>query len=377
MTTAAIVTIWALAVQPASRVMALSVLHTPMSKHSSTSFHRRKCRLNMVDINNHATMPGNDTIVEIDAVPTTFKLQMNNGMILRGPSSSRSYGLPTTDTPELFFQSDEQISQPQSTSSWKDRLIDISNIASFLCVLDCTLLPLVSIALPAFSWLAGSMPIGSSNNALLAGFASISDFLPVIGHGIALFFVTPVGLLTTLVNYFFGHKQLRFSFAALLGIFLIFAANSDTGTGIATIDSFLTSSGIATHSHGGHVHDTCGAMLGAATGMLAHSCGAGWPHRLTNTVGCAFLLGSNHYGKKYMESQKKGCVANALAEAWGSNDAGDSAVCPPGCGCESPTYGASKVSTNSQNGGEMFFSWDRASGGDSRVRKVTRTGRSK
>ena len=338
----------------------------------------RSTSLKMVDLNQAAT-PGNDTSVEIDAAPNAFNLQMNNDMVLRGPSS-RSYGIPTTEIPEVFFQSNEQISQPQSTSSWKDRLIDISNIASFLCVLDCTLLPLVSIALPALSWLAGSMPIGSSNNALLAGFASITDFLPALGHGIALFFVIPVGLLTTLVNYFFGHKQLRFSSAALFGIFLIFAANSNTGTGIATIDSFLTSSGIATHSHGGHVHDTCGAMLGAATGMLTHSCGAGWAHRLTNTVGCAFLLGSNHYGKKYMEIQKKGCVANAFAEAWGGNDAGESTVCPPGCGCESPAYGASKVNTNAQNGGEMFFSWDKAAIGDSRKQKVSAgsiSGRSK
>ena len=52
--------------------------------------------------------------------------------------------------------------------------------------------------------------------------------------------------------------------------------------------------------------------------------------------------------------------------SWGGNDAGESTVCPPGCGCESPAYGASKVNTNAQNGGEMFFSWDKAAVGDSR-----------
>lgn len=326
--------------------------------------------------NGTAVMP--EAGAELTDTPT-FNLQLGSDSATE-TSSSRSYGMQPIDRPQSVFQSitiqsqNNAESQEQSTTSWKERLIDISNIASFLCVLDCTLLPLVSIALPALSWLAGGLAIGTSSNSLLAGVSSIVDFLPTLGHGVALFFVIPVGLLTTMVNYLFGHKQLRFSAAALIGLILIYAANSSSGIGIASIDSFLTSSGIASHSHGGHIHDACGAIVGATTGMLTHSCGEGWAHRLTNTVGCAFLLGSNHYGKKFMERQSKGCAASALAEAWGGNDAGRRPVCPPGCGCEQPSFGASRTN----NGGDMFFSWDRASGGDPRGRvKVDANSRSR
>lgn len=347
--------------------------HKQCRTSANTAYFHRS-RLSMADIYT-AAIPRNGTgSSETDAEQSTsFNVQIGAPDSTIELPSSRSYGLPITDETQSILQSrnnllpNNQVSiQPQSESSWKDRLIDISNIASFLCVLDCTLLPLVSIALPALSWIAGGLSISTNSNTLLSGVSSMVELLPAIGHGIAVFFVIPVGLLTTVVNYAFGHKQLRFSAAALFGVLLIYAANSSSGIGIASIDSFLTSSGIATHSHG-HVHDACGAIVGATTGMLTHSCGEGWAHRLTNTFGCAFLLASNHYGKKYMETQSKGCAASALAEAWGGNDAGRRLVCPPGCGCEQP-YGASRVSTNAQSGGEMFFSWDRASRGDARAR---------
>lgn len=350
-----------------------SLIRTSRASYTScigdASFHRRRCRLSMADTN----APGNDTAAmsEAELLDTpTFDLQFDSADSTA--ISSRSYGMRPKDETQPVFQTNLQ---KQSTSSWKDRLVDISNIASFLCVLDCTLLPLVSIALPALSWVTGALSIGTSNNALLAGVSSFVDFLPALGHGVAVFFVIPVGLLTTVVNYLFGHKQMRFSVAALVGVILIYAANSSSGIGITSIDSFLTSSGIASHSHGGHIHDACGAIVGATTGMLTHSCGEGWAHRLTNTVGCAFLLGSNHFGKKFMERQSKGCAASALAEAWGDSDAGRRLVCPPGCGCEQPSYGASRVSTNAQSGGEMFFSWDRASGADKRGRGPDDVGR--
>ena len=58
--------------------------------------------------------------------------------------------------------------------------------------------------------------------------------------------------------------------------------------------------------------------------MLSHTCpsGEGLVHRLTNTLGCAFLLGSNYYGRKYSRGV---CVANALSGAFGgsSSSGGD------------------------------------------------------
>jgi hypothetical protein len=257
----------------------------------------------------------------------------------------------------------------KNTGSWKERLLDVSNFASLLCVLDCTLLPFVSIAIPALSWGVGFI-IGSGGTSATVppALSAFLAYLPVLSHGIALFFVIPVGLLTTVVNYFFGHREVKFSMAALFGVALIYAANSSSGVGIPSIDAWLQTVGIVAggvHDHAGHVHDACGAVVGAATNMMAHTCPEGWAHRMTNTVGCAFLLGSNYASRKYMEGKNSGCAASALAEAWGGDSGGRQMVCPPGCGCERPSFGT-KGSSRSRVGGEAFFQWERASPGNER-----------
>lgn len=251
----------------------------------------------------------------------------------------------------------------KTTTSWKERLVDFSNIASLLCVLDCTLLPLVSIAVPALSWIAGwivgvtgtlATSVGSTTTAtssVMAGLSSVLSVLPAIGHGIALYFVIPVGLLTTVVNYLFGHKKVRFTVPALLGVILIFVANSSHGVGIASVDAFLNSWGVVAQDH---VHGACGA---AVEGVGHLVCSEGWAHRMTNTLGCAFVLGSNYASRKFLEDKSKGCAAIALAEAWGG-ERGRIITCPPGCNCERPSYGTSETSGSSM-GGDMFFQWER------------------
>ena len=256
-----------------------------------------------------------------------------------------------------------------STGSWKERLLDVSNFASLLCVLDCTLLPLVSIAIPALSWGVGFIiGSGGASAAVSPALSAFLAYLPVLSHGIALYFVIPVGLLTTVINYFFGHREVKFSMAALFGVALIYAANSSTGVGIPSIDAWLQSTGIGAggvHDHAGHIHNACGAVVGAATNMMAHTCPEGWAHRMTNTVGCAFLLGSNYASRKFMEEKNSGCAASALAEAWGGDSGGRQMVCPPGCGCEKPSFGT-KGSSSSRVGGEAFFQWERTSPGNER-----------
>ncbi|KAL3802494.1 hypothetical protein HJC23_012513 [Cyclotella cryptica] len=264
-------------------------------------------------------------------------------------------------------------SSSSSSSSWKDRLIDISNIASFLCVLDCTLLPLLSIALPIVSWISTAT---ASIGVVEAWSSLLTTHLPSLAHVMALFFVIPVGLLTALVNYFFGHRQIKYTAVALFGLCLIYTTNSHVGLGM---DSLFASPPPPPVHAAAHVHDACGAVVGAATGMLTHTCGGGigegWVHRLMNTVGCGFLLGSNYYGKKYMEKRSRGCAASVLVEAWGnvSEDDVDGGgerrlVCLPGCGCEVPSYGkGARLGSPEEVGGEMFFSWD-GTGGETRGR---------
>jgi hypothetical protein len=282
-----------------------------------------------------------------------FQTTPNNNMLSSQDSSSSNLSIDNTNT-----------------ESWKEKLLDVSNFASLLCVLDCTLLPLVSIAIPAISWGVGFIiGAGGTSAAVPPTFSAFLAYLPVLSHGIALYFVIPVGLLTTVVNYFFGHREVKFSMAALFGVALIYASNSSTGVGIASIDAWLQSAGIVAggvHDHAGHVHSACGAVVGAATNMMAHTCPEGWAHRMTNTLGCAFLLGSNYASRKYMEEKNSGCAASVLAEAWGGNSGGRQImVCPPGCGCERPTFGT-KGSSSSMVGGETFFQWERTSPGNER-----------
>ena len=239
--------------------------------------------------------------------------------------------------------------------NWKERLVDISNIASLLCVLDCTILPIISIAIPLYSWSVGLLSSGggggiamntastgvmtdyiamsaggNNNNNWLVSAISIlmNSRLPSISHIIALYFVIPLGLVTSIVNYIVGHKQVRFTLLSFLGLVLIYIANTNIIISSSTIDITwvqhswdVISNTVASHEH---VHDACGAIVGAATGMLSHTCpsGEGLVHRLTNTLGCAFLLGSNYYGRKYSRGV---CVANALSEAFGgsSSSGGD------------------------------------------------------
>lgn len=332
-----------------------------------------------IPFNNNTTTSAESAFDNL--IPSTIMLSNDNpkfgsmGYVVKRPPTglSSSVLLPLGENPQqpsgtTFNASSTQ--QSTGLTSWKDRLIDISNIASFLCVLDCTLLPLVSIALPALSWIAGSLSLGgASTNSVTVALSSMLSFLPALGHGIALYFVIPVGLTTTIVNYFFGHKEIRFSLVALMGVFLIYAANSSSGVGIASVDSLLNTWGILAHSHEGaaHVHDACGAIVGATTSMLSRS--EGWAHRTTNTLGCAFLLGSNYASRKFMEENSQGCAANAIAEAFGDGKSDKLAACPSGCGCEQPSFGTK--GSSSRTGGEMFFSWNsidkRSKGGEGKM----------
>merc|ERR1712070_809205 len=87
-----------------------------------------------------------------------------------------------------------------------------ANIASFLCVLDCTVLPVLTVALQ------------------LTGFTSESKMhaLHELGHRVALYFVLPVGGTAALSN-FASHGRKRISVFALLGLLGIYAANGHSG----------------------------------------------------------------------------------------------------------------------------------------------------
>lgn len=239
--------------------------------------------------------------------------------------------------------------------------------------------------MPALSWGAGVVGGNVIGAGAAAGAGSgmmnaILTYLPTLSHGIALYFVIPMGIVTSIVNYYYGHGEWKFSIFSLVGLVLIFIANSNV---MGLVGGSL---GIeVAHLHHHHAHDACGAMVGAATSMMAHTCppivggGAeGLVHRLTNTMGCVFLLGSNYAGKKYMEKAKKssssssarGCAASAFSDAWGGGDrSGDDgrvagAVFVCGCSDCGPSYGAGSAlgASSNRREGENFFQWKQSSG---------------
>ncbi|KAL3912786.1 MAG: hypothetical protein SGARI_000978, partial [Bacillariaceae sp.] len=137
-----------------------------------------------------------------------------------------------------------------------EKMRKISNFASFLCVLDCTILPIITVALP----LLGVLDLQASQ----------LEMLHQLGHSLALYFVLPVGSLTTVINYL-SHKKTWIASMAVAGLCLVGLANSHM-----------------------HVHGSIGNVLH----LIQHG---PW-HRVTNISGCAMLLGSNYL------SQQQGCA---------------------------------------------------------------------
>mmetsp|Transcript_52754 Transcript_52754/g.157929 ORF Transcript_52754/g.157929 Transcript_52754/m.157929 type:complete len:291 (-) Transcript_52754:723-1595(-) len=164
--------------------------------------------------------------------------------------------------------------KPPRWESVKEKLLKVSNVASVLCVLDCTILPAVTLLLPLLG---------------MATTPAQSAWLHELGHRVALFFVLPVGGMAASLNYF-SHRRRKVSFLALLGLCLIYAANAPHG---APAVSLLPH-------------------------RLAHAlrCGS-WVHRTTNLLGCALLLGSNY------ASHRLGCAVSGLkGVVAGSSDGG-------------------------------------------------------
>lgn len=127
--------------------------------------------------------------------------------------------------------------QRPSTSGWKAVLRTISNVASLLCVIDCTLLPIITILFPLLNM---AFPLESLHS---------------IGHAIAMFFVLPVGTLTTALN-FSSHRRIQLLTISITGLIMIGLANS----------------------HAVPFH------------WIHH----GWGHRVINVAGCTALLTSNY-----------------------------------------------------------------------------------
>lgn len=143
-------------------------------------------------------------------------------------------------------------------ADWKDNLLKASNFASLLCVLDCTILPVVTILLPLFGIVAAS--------------PAQMEWLHQAGHAVALGFVLPVGGLATTLNYLYAHRTAWIASLGCLGLLLVLAANA----------------GCSLIGHG------VGGAVGHALHSILHTMHHGITHRIVNLAGCALLLFSNY-----------------------------------------------------------------------------------
>ena len=171
------------------------------------------------------------------------------GLIQTLDSGSTRFKTPQSHVRYRF--SDQVELPPRSTQpAWKAAVQSISNFASLLCVLDCTLLPIITLLFPLLNM---AIPLES---------------LHQLGHSIAIYFVLPVGALTAFLN-FGSHRRVRLASFSVLGLILIAVANS----------------------HAIPVH------------WLHH----GWGHKLTNVVGCVTLLTSNYMSRQLVGHKNCDC----------------------------------------------------------------------
>jgi hypothetical protein len=223
-------------------------------------------------------------ITQTSVSSTARSTKTNLPSFLTKPKATSS----TSSTSALLSSPNEAIpiedaSSPSKTTDNKksklfDRLLKISNIASLLCVVDCTVLPIITIALPLLG---------------LSASASTAAWLHELGHSVALYFVLPVGGMATTMNYL-SHEKKSLLSLALVGLSCVYMANGHGGPLLS-----LLPHGLAHDLH-------CGTVL----------------HRMTNIVGCACLLSSNILGKR----AAGGCAVKDCAVDHGKSTAVDLGV---------------------------------------------------
>lgn len=152
------------------------------------------------------------------------------------------------------------------------RLRQVSNIASILCAMDCTIMPVITVALP----LVGILDLEPQQ----------MQALHHLSHQLALYFVLPIGTLTTALNYQ-DHRHKGITSLGVAGLGTIGLANSSWAASALTtvVDPFFFS-------------NTAGGFDTIVQALQQHDSAM---HRVANTLGCAGLLSSNYL------SQQRGC----------------------------------------------------------------------
>jgi MerC mercury resistance protein len=140
------------------------------------------------------------------------------------------------------------------------RLQRYTTIASWLCLIDCIVFPIVTLIIPLLG-IFNSNAAGAGAGGGHGHHGDTEKWIHDASHVATLLFLIPVGFLSTCINYI-SHRRLQIVSLSVFGLVLVGIANSYT----------------ATH-HWERMH-------------VLHN---GIWHRLVNVCGCFCLLLSNHW----------------------------------------------------------------------------------
>jgi len=161
----------------------------------------------------------------------------------------------------------------ETISSWNERLTNIASIASLFCAIDCTVLPLFSVALSFLGVYKTSAASCATSCCQSAG----SGWIHQLSHLFANYFVLPVAG-TVSIMHFVTKKRLP-SLLTALGMSFVYVTNSHGGPILKRVPHDL-------------LH------------ILQHN--PIW-HRVVNLTGVALMLGANYLSKR------SGCSAHTLS----------------------------------------------------------------
>jgi hypothetical protein len=212
-----------------------------------------------------ATQPQSLKVAAAVAASTTNHKFSRRFKFNSSTSTDNNGDLPAAAAVNVINGASKEESQMNAVTNF-DKLRQISNVASILCVIDCTVLPIVTIVFP----LLGIFDLGPEKLA----------FLHQLGHSIAIFFVLPVGSLTSVLN-FMSHKKTWITSLAVVGLTMIGLANSHIQH--LPLPGFLLFGGTTVEA-------------------ILHTIQHGALHGTVNIMGCSLLLGSNYL------SQQQGCA---------------------------------------------------------------------
>jgi len=161
---------------------------------------------------------------------------------------------------------------------WLGRLNKVSNVASILCAIDCTVFPVLLTLLPILN-------MGSSGK--------YEVMLHALSHKVALYFVAPVGGLAVTTN-FLQHRKPLVLLWGVSGLSLVLLANLRL--------AFLP------HSVDHQLHE--------------------W-HSVINVMGCLTLLSSQWYAHRLLHEMGKDCGHNHGPSGYCASRAGHDLLKPP------------------------------------------------